>query len=41
MKNTIRKAGVACGTAFASIAIALTTATGASAVSTAVIIGGI
>ncbi|MHA0287397.1 PE-PPE domain-containing protein [Mycobacterium sp. C3-094] len=41
MKNTIRKAGVACGTAFASIALALTTATGASAVSTAVIIGGI
>lgn len=41
MKNTIRKAGVACGTAFASIALALSTATGASAVSTAVIIGGI
>ncbi|MBX7455166.1 PE-PPE domain-containing protein [Mycolicibacterium sp. 3033] len=41
MKSTIRKAGVACGTAFASIALALSTATGAGAVSTAVIIGGI
>jgi hypothetical protein len=41
MKTSFRKAGVACGTAFASIALALSTATGAGAVSTAVIIGGI
>ncbi len=41
MKTSIRKAGVACGTAFASIAIALSTATGAGASSTAVMIGGI
>ncbi|KRE33223.1 colicin transporter [Mycobacterium sp. Soil538] len=37
----MRKAGVACGTAFASIALALSTATGAGASSTAVMIGGI
>lgn len=41
MKTKIRKAGVACGTAFASIALALSTATGAGASSTAVMIGGI
>ncbi|MEW5809851.1 MAG: PE-PPE domain-containing protein [Actinomycetota bacterium] len=41
MKNTIRRAGVACGTAFASVAIALSAATGAGASSTAVMIGGI
>lgn len=41
MKTSIRKAGVACGTAFASIALALSTATGAGASSTAVMIGGI
>ena len=41
MKTSIRKAGVACGTAFASIALALSTATGASAANTAVMIGGI
>lgn len=41
MKSTIRKAGVACGTAFASVAIALSAATGAGASSTAVMIGGI
>jgi len=41
MKTTIRKAGVACGTVVASIAVALSTATGAGAVSTAVMIGGI
>lgn len=41
MKSKLRKAGVACGTAFASIALALSTATGAGANSTAVMIGGI
>ncbi|KMO82197.1 putative PPE family protein PPE42 [Mycolicibacterium chlorophenolicum] len=41
MKTKIRKAGIACGTAFASIALALSTATGAGASSTAVMIGGI
>lgn len=41
MRTNIRKAGVACGTAFASIALALSTATGAGASSTAVMIGGI
>ena len=41
MKTSIRKAGIACGTAFASIALALSTATGAGAGSTAVVIGGI
>jgi len=41
MNTNLRKAGVAAGTAFASIALALSTATGANAVSTAVIIGGI
>ncbi|RZT15706.1 PE-PPE domain-containing protein [Mycobacterium sp. BK558] len=41
MKTRIRQTGVACGTAFASIALALSSATGAGASSTAVMIGGI
>ena len=41
MRTTIRRAGVACGTALASLAIALSTATGASASNSAVVIGGI
>ncbi|HYJ54408.1 MAG TPA: PE-PPE domain-containing protein [Mycobacterium sp.] len=41
MRTTIRKAGVACGTAVTSLAIALSTPTGAGASNSAVIIGGI
>ena len=41
MRTTIRKTGVACGTAVTSLAIALSTATGAGASNSAVIIGGI
>lgn len=41
MRRSIRKAGVACGAAFASAAVALSTATGASAVTTAVAVGGL
>ena len=41
MSTTFRKAGVACGTAFASIAIALTTATGGWASSSSLVVGGI
>ena len=41
MRTTIRRAGVACGTALASLAIALSTATGAWASNSAVVIGGI
>ena len=41
MRKSIRKAGVACGTVFASAALAVTTATGAEAVTTAVAIGGL
>jgi hypothetical protein len=41
MRRSIRKAGVACGAAFASAALAMTTSTGASAVTTAVAVGGL
>ena len=41
MRTTIRRAGVACGTALASLAIALSTATGGWASNSAVVIGGI
>ncbi|PRC42105.1 PE-PPE domain-containing protein [Mycobacterium sp. ITM-2017-0098] len=41
MRRSIRKAGVACGTVFASAALAITTATGAEAVTTAVAVGGL
>lgn len=41
MRRSIRKAGVACGAAFASAALTLSTATGASAVTTAVAVGGL
>ncbi len=41
MRTTIRRAGVACGTALASLAVALSTVTGASASNSAVVIGGI
>lgn len=41
MRTTLRKAGVACGTAFASIAIALSTAAGGWAANQALVIGGI
>ena len=41
MRTTIRKAGVVCGTALASLAIALSAAAGAGASNSAVVIGGI
>lgn len=41
MRRSIRKAGVACGAAFASAALAMSTSTGASAVTTAVAVGGL
>lgn len=41
MRRSIRKAGVACGAAFASAALAITTSAGASAVTTAVAVGGL
>ncbi len=41
MRTTIRKAGVACGTALASLAIALSAAAGAGASNSAIVIGGI
>ena len=41
MITNLRKTGVACGTALAPLAIALSTATGASASNSAVVIGGI
>jgi hypothetical protein len=41
MRKSIRKAGVACGTVFASAGLALSTATGAGAATTAVAIGGL
>lgn len=41
MRRRIRKAGVACSTVFASAALAVSTATGAQAVTTAVAIGGL
>ncbi len=41
MRTTIRRAGVACGTAVASLAVALSTVAGASASNSAVVIGGI
>ena len=41
MKTSIRKVGVACGTAFASAAIAVTAATSAGASSSALVVGGL
>ncbi|OAN26375.1 PE-PPE domain-containing protein [Mycolicibacterium iranicum] len=41
MRRSLRKAGVACGAAFASAALAMTTTTGAQAVTTAVAVGGL
>ncbi len=41
MRRSIRKAGVACGAFFASAALAMGTATGAQAVKTAVVVGGL
>lgn len=41
MRTTIRKVGVACGAAFASTALALSTATTAPGANTALVVGGI
>jgi hypothetical protein len=41
MRQSIRKAGLACGAAFASAAVALSAATPGSALSSAVVIGGL
>ncbi|NVN48815.1 hypothetical protein HLY00_235 [Mycolicibacterium hippocampi] len=41
MRTTFRKAGVACGTLVASVALAFSTATGALGANTALVIGGI
>ncbi|MGB0878241.1 MAG: PE-PPE domain-containing protein, partial [Mycobacterium sp.] len=41
MRTAIRKAGVACGTLFASSALAVTTATGAWGSNSALVVGGL